>query len=90
MAAEYEAKLQELALQEVRKDLQVDDSRLAEIKASFEELQKRIDVARTEAELRKDFNTGSLAEKKPAPSATNVVEEAREYLGTTKTESTKK
>jgi chromosome segregation ATPase len=90
MAAKYEAELKELALQQMRQKVQLDDSRLAEIKQSFEKLRERIDVARTTADLAEQFKADTLtAEKKPV-ATTDVVEEAREYLGTLKTDSTKK
>jgi DNA repair exonuclease SbcCD ATPase subunit len=84
MAADYEAQLKTLALEQTRAKIKLDDSRLAEIKASFERLRVKIDTARTTAQLAEEFNNGTLTEKKAAP-AKDVVAEAREYLGTTDT-----
>jgi len=90
LAAQYEAELKTLALEQTRAKLQLDDSRLAEIKQSFERLRERIEVERKTADLAEQFKTtDSITEKKPV-SSTDVVEEVREYLGTTKTEATKK
>jgi len=84
MAAEYEAELKTLALEQTRSKLQLDDSRLAEIKESFERLRERIEVARTTANLAEQFKSDSLTtEKKPAASK-DVLDEAREYLGADK------
>jgi len=90
LAAQYAAELKTLELEQTRAKLQLDDSRLAEIKQSFERLRERIEVERKTADLAEQFKTtDSITEKKPV-SSTNVVEEAREYLGTATTEATKK
>jgi len=83
MAAQYDAQLKELALQQTRSRMKLDDSRLAEIKAAFEALREKIEVERKTADLAEQFNAGSLNEKK-AESNKDVVDEAREYLGTPK------
>jgi chromosome segregation ATPase len=80
MAAEYDAQLKTLALEQTRSKMKLDDSRLAEIKASFEQLRERIEVERRTAQLADQFNTGTLNEKKPETNK-DVVDEAREYLG---------
>jgi chromosome segregation ATPase len=90
MAAKYEAELKELALQQTRAKVQLDDSRLAEIKQSFEKLRERIDVARTTADLAEQFKNDTLTTEKKPVATTDVVEEARDYLGTLKSDSTKK
>jgi len=89
LAAKYEADLKELALQQMRKKVQLDDSRLAEIKQSLENLRERIDVARTTADLTEEFKANTLITEKKPVATTDVVDEAREYLGT-KVEATKK
>lgn len=79
MAAEYEAQLKTLALEKTRSRLKLDDSRLAEIKASMEKLRERIDTERKTAQLAEEFNTGKVVETKT--DSGNAVEDAREYLG---------
>jgi len=81
LAADYEAQLKTLALEKTRTKWKLDDSRLAEIKASFERLREKIDVERRTAEIADQFNTNSLTEKK-SETPKDVVNEAREYLGT--------
>jgi len=90
MAAQYDAELKTLELEQTRAKLQLDDSRLAEIKQSFERLRERIEVERTTANLAEQFKTTDSITEKKTVSSTDVVEEAREYLGTVKTEATKK
>jgi len=79
MAAEYEAQLKTLALEKTRSRLKLDDSRLAEIKASMEKLRERIETERKTAQLAEEFNSGKVIEKKTDNG--NAVEDAREYLG---------
>src|SRR5438067_1856809 len=57
MAAEYEAKLKELAFQQTRSKMKLDDSRLAQIKQDFEKLREKIEVERKTADLADQFNT---------------------------------
>ena len=45
---------------QTRSNFQLDDSRLAEIKQSFEKLRERIDVERTKTKLAEDFKTNTL------------------------------
>ena len=80
MAAEYEAELKTLALEQTRAKISLDDSRLSEIKKAFEQLREKIDVQRQTVELAERFNEGSLGEKK-SETTKDAVEEAREYLG---------
>jgi len=90
LAAEYEAQLKTLALEKTRTKLQLDDSRLAEIKASMERLRERIQTERTTAALAEEFNTGKPANAKGESNA-NVLDDAKEYLNGTekKTEAVK-
>jgi len=82
LAAEYEAQWKTLQLEQTRSKLKLDDSRLAEIKQSFEKLRERIDVERTTTALAEKFETNTLAApEKKAESTKDVVDEAREYLG---------
>jgi len=85
MAAQFEADLQTLALEQTRNKVQFDDTRLAEIKESFEKLRERIEVERKKSDLTEQFRADAISpEKKPAASTKDAVEEAREYLGTDK------
>jgi chromosome segregation ATPase len=79
MAAEYEAQLKTLALASTQARIKLDDSRLAEIKASLERLRERIDVERKTADLAEKFNTDTMTEKK-AESTKDVIDDAKEYL----------
>jgi len=79
MAAEYEAQLKTLALARTRTKVKLDDSRLAEIKASLERLRERIETERVTATLADQFNTGTLTEKK-VESTKDVIDDAKEYL----------
>jgi DNA repair exonuclease SbcCD ATPase subunit len=82
LAAEYEAQWKTLQLEQTRSKLKLDDSRLAEIKQSFEKLRERIEVERTKTVLAEQFQTNTLtAPEKKADSTKDVVDEAREYLG---------
>jgi len=91
MAANYEAELKTLALEQTRSKIQLDDSRLAEIKQSFEQLRERIDIERQKQVLAEEFKNDTLGERKPA-AAKDVLDEAREYLGngSSKIDATKK
>jgi len=80
LAEEYDAELKTLALEQTRAKLQLDDSRLAEIKQSFEQLRQRIDVARKTADLAEQFKSDTITERKPT-STKDVADEARDYLG---------
>jgi len=79
MAAEYEAQLKTLALEKTRSRIKLDDSRLAEIKASMDRLRERIETERKTALLAEEFNSGKPVEAK-AESNKNVVDEAKDYL----------
>jgi hypothetical protein len=90
LAAQYEADLKMLALEQTKVKVQLDDSRLAEIKQSMENLRERIDVERRTAELADQFKNDTITEKKPVATK-DVVEEARDYLGSDrKIDATKK
>ncbi len=80
MAADYEAQLKTLALEKTKARIKLDDSRLAEIKASMEKLRERIETERRTAQLAEEFNTGKVVEQQKAESNKNVVDEAKEYL----------
>jgi chromosome segregation ATPase len=88
MAAEFEAQWKTLQLEQTRSKLKLDDSRLAEIKGSFEKLRERIDVERRKAELAGQFASESfLVPEKKIESTQSVIDEVKEYFGT-KTEKT--
>jgi len=84
LAAEYEAELKTLQLEQTRSKIQIDDSRLAEIKQSFEKLRERIQVERNKTALAEQFKTDTLTVPEKKADAKDVVDEAREYLGTNK------
>jgi len=80
MAADYEAQLKTLALEKTRSRIKLDDSRLAEIKASMDKLRERIETERKTAQLAEEFNTGKDVTEKKGETNKNVVDEAKEYL----------
>src|SRR5262245_36892107 len=93
MAAEFEAQWKTLQLEQTRSKLKLDDSRLAEIKGSFEKLRERIDVERRKAELAGQFtNESFLVPEKKTESTQSVIDEVKEYFGTKveKTDAAKK
>jgi chromosome segregation ATPase len=92
MAAEFEAQWKTLQLEQTRSRLKLDDSRLAEIKGSFEKLRDRIEVERKKAELAGQFSQVEFVPEKKAESAQTVIDEVKEYFGTPteKTDAVKK
>jgi chromosome segregation ATPase len=80
MVAEYEAQLKTLALEKTKTKMKLDDSRLAEIKASMDKLRERIDTERKTALLAEEFNTGKVVPETKAETNKEVVDEAKEYL----------
>jgi hypothetical protein len=92
MAAEFEAQWKTLQLEQTRSRLKLDDSRLAEIKGSFEKLRERIDVERRKTELAGQFSNETFAPEKKVESTQSVIDEVKEYFGTKseKTEAAKK
>lgn len=90
LCAQYEAELKTLQLEQTRSKIKLDDSRLGEIKASFEALRARIDVERKKTELASQFNaTGSVTPEKKE-NTKDAVDEAKEYLGGQGSDSAKK
>ena len=80
MAADYEAQLKTLALEKTRSRIKLDDSRLAEIKASMDKLHERIETERKTAQLAEEFNGGKTIENTKAESNKDIVDQAKEYL----------
>ena len=80
MAADYEAQLKTLALEKTRSRIKLDDSRLAEIKASMDKLRERIETARKTALLAEEFNGGKPVETNKVESNKEIVDQAKEYL----------
>jgi DNA repair exonuclease SbcCD ATPase subunit len=80
MAAEYESQLKTLALEKTRSRIKLDDSRLAEIKASMEKLRERIETERKTALLAEEFNGGKPVEATKVESNKEIVDQAKEYL----------
>jgi hypothetical protein len=80
MAADYEAQLKTLALEKTRSRIKLDDSRLAEIKASMDKLRERIETERKTALLAEEFNGGKPVETNKVESNKEIVDQAKEYL----------
>ena len=89
LAEEFEAQWKTLQLEQTRSKLKLDDSRLAEIKDSFEKLRERIDVERKKTELAGQFSADMFVpdNNRKSESAQSIVDEVKEYFGT-KTEKT--
>jgi chromosome segregation ATPase len=82
MAAEFEAQWKTLQLEQTRSRLKLDDSRLGEIKASFEKLRQRIDVERRKSELAGQFTSETMPVlEKSTDSTQSVIDEVKEYFG---------
>lgn len=93
MAAEFEAQWKTLQLEQTRSRLKLDDSRLGEIKGSFEKLRQRIDVERRKSELAGQFTSETMPVlEKKTESTQSVIDEVKEYFGskTEKTDAAKK
>jgi len=93
MAENYEAELKTLQLEQTRAKIKLDDSRLSEIKQSFEKLRARIDVERKKCELAGQFQSETLTTPdQKVETAQEALDEARDYLSgpKQKTESAKK
>jgi DNA repair exonuclease SbcCD ATPase subunit len=80
LAADYEAQLKTLALEKTRSRIKLDDSRLAEIKASMDRLHDQIEKERKTAQLAEEFNNGKDVPDAKVESNKNAVDEAKEYL----------
>jgi len=84
VAAEFEAELANLREAQARSKFKtdLDDSRLAQIKESFEHLRQRIDVERTKTELAGQFsNPATAAEPATAENTKDIVQDIRDYFG---------
>lgn len=93
MAENFEAELKTLKLEQTRAKIKLDDSRLAEIKQSFEKLRARIEVERKKAELAGQFQGESFsAPDRKLETAQEALDEAHDYLNgpKAKTEAAKK
>lgn len=78
--AQLEAELKTVRLAQTRCKFQLDDSRLAEIKASLADVRNRLKVEKTSAELQGEFANDVIAvEKRPRP-AGEVAKEVRNYF----------
>jgi chromosome segregation ATPase len=93
MAENFEAELKTLKLEQTRAKIKLDDSRLGEIKESFEKLRARIEVERKKVDLAGQLNSDSLlAPERKIETKEETLDEARGYLNgpAEKTESAKK
>jgi hypothetical protein len=80
MAAQYEAELANLREVQDRSKLVLNDSRLSEIRESFEKLRQRIDAEKVKAELAGQFTTAPAGEPVVEEAHQDVVQEVREYF----------
>ena len=80
LAAQYEAELANLREAQDRSKLKLNDSRLSEIRDSFEKLRQRIDAEKVKAELAGQFVTSPSAEPVHEESTGDVVQEVRDYF----------
>jgi len=96
MAADFEAELKTLQLEQTRAKIKLDDTRLGEIKQAFESLRARIEVERTKADVTtRFFNDAQPVTPEKKADAKDTLDEARSYLNgaddkAEKTESAKK
>lgn len=82
--AQLEAEVKTVRLAQSRCKIQMDDSRLAEIKESLAEVRTRLKVEKTTAELQGEFANDTIPyEKAPTPT-TDVTKEVRSYFNTEK------
>ena len=87
--AEMEADLANIRTVQNASVIQLDDSRLGQIKGDLERLRERIDIERTKIELTGQFLSDPHSEVKVTESNSDVVEQVRTYFSKT-TESAKK
>ena len=80
MAAQYEAELANLREVQDRSKLVLNDSRLSEIRESFEKLRQRIDAEKVKAELAGQFTTAPAGEPVVEATHQDVVQEVRDYF----------
>jgi chromosome segregation ATPase len=79
--AQLEAEVKTVRLAQTRCKVQLDDSRLAEIKNSLNELQNRLKIEKTAAELQGEFANDVLPlEKAVRPTSADVVKDVRNYF----------
>lgn len=79
--AQLEAEVKTVRLAQSRCKVQLDDSRLAEIKNSLNELQNRLKIEKTAAELQGEFANDVLPlEKTVRPTSADVVKDVRSYF----------
>jgi DNA repair exonuclease SbcCD ATPase subunit len=79
--AQLEAELKNVRLLQTRSKFQLDDTRLADVKRSVQELQNRLRAERIETEMEGKFadTLGTPADQQPRP-ANAVAKEVRDYL----------
>lgn len=79
--AQLEAEMKTVRLAQSRCKVQIDDSRLAEIKSSLAELRNRLKVEKTAAELQGEFANDIVPVEKQVRPAGDVIKEVRSYFG---------
>jgi chromosome segregation ATPase len=78
--AQLEAELKTVRLAQTRTKFQLDDSRLADIKASLADVRNRLKVEKTNAELQGEFANDVIAiDQRPRPTG-DVAREVRSYF----------
>lgn len=78
--AQLEADLKAVRLEQTKSKFQLDDSRLAQIKASLADIRSRLRGEQIEAELKGQFANDSIPVEKKSKSTTEVTKEVREYF----------
>jgi chromosome segregation ATPase len=79
--AQLEAELKTVRLAQSRCKFQLDDSRLAEIKASLADVRNRLKVEAKTAELQGEFANDAIPVERKQQSADEVIREVHNYFG---------
>jgi chromosome segregation ATPase len=79
--ANLETELKTVRLEESRSKFQIDDSRLAHIKESLNEIQGRLREKRIEIDLRNQFGEVQTPVENKTPSTREITSEVRKYFG---------
>jgi len=85
--AQLQADVKNLRLAQTKSKVQFDDSRLAHIKSSLQDLRTRLKVEKTEGELQGQFYSEFTVQEPKAKTNEQVIKEAEAYLDSNKEES---
>jgi chromosome segregation ATPase len=80
--AQLEADVKTLRVAQTQSNFQLDDSRLASIKAQLADIETQLKVEKTAGDLLGAFSNDFVDVEKKAPSAAQVIRDADEFLGT--------